>query len=147
MLGGGIDVLCYAAGVGQRTTAAQTCTSHAMHQHPGLSPRVIRRVHSNAPSEHDHPLFGLHDPERKVRLGKMSDTSITMDNYARPSTTSYVYRAADPPYKDTAHHCTTFDPLATMGRHVSEQQSKYSWPRWTVLEPTRKPKSALTRLE
>jgi hypothetical protein len=119
------------------------CTSHAQYTHPGRSPREIRRIHSNAPSEPDHPLFGLHDPMRKKRLGRMMDTSLTSDTYLPPRKTDYVYSRADPPYPDTAHESTSFDHHATMGMHKTEQQSKFSWPTAIVSPRSKRPLSQL----
>ena len=106
-------------------------TSHAHHSHPGHSPRVRRRILSNAPSEPDHPMFGLHDPMRKARLGKMLDRSLSTDSYMAPDPTTYDFsRPEGPP--DRAHLATSFDHAATMGRHQSEARSKYLWPKWTA---------------
>ena len=120
-----------------------SCTSHATHAHPGPSPREIRRIHSNAPSESDHPMFGLHDPLRKVRLGKMVHMSLAAETFAPPHISSYAFTHADPPYPDTAHRSLSFDHNATMGLHQTEQQSKYLWPKWSVPAPAMKPVAQL----
>jgi len=106
-----------------------SCTSHRSHAPPGFSPREVRKTYSNAPSESDHPLFGLHDPFRKERLGPMIDRTLYSDNYMPPNKTSYVYSSAEPPYPDTAQHSFNFGMRIS---HQSEQQSKYQWPAWTV---------------
>jgi hypothetical protein len=115
------------------------CTSHRAHSHPGRSPRDVRKIHSNAPSEIDHPLFGIHDPFRKERLGPMLDTSLYTTNFMAPSKSSYCYQSAEPPYPDTAQHNFTFNVKDTMASHISEQQSKFQWPAWSVpLKPVRR---------
>lgn len=125
--------------LGHDHTLRFTSTAHTSHGNPGRSPREIRRIHSNAPSEPDHPLFGLHDPKRKERLGIMMDTSLTLDTFRAPQLSAYSFAQADPPYPDTAHHALSFDHDATMGRHQSEQQNKYMWPKWKAPMSARKP--------
>lgn len=116
-----------------------SCTSHMNHSHPGRSPREIRRIHSNAPSEPDHPLFGLHDPQRKKRLGPMLDSSLTLDTFRAPDKSAYSYASADPPYPDTAQYALSFNHEQKMSYHQSEQQNKYIWPKWTAPMKVRKP--------
>lgn len=107
------------------------CTSHAMHQHPGPSPRGRPgRIYSNAPSEMDHPLFGLHDPDRRERLAGTVPSSLNTDTFMKPQRTAYVPLRSDAPYPDTAHHATCFEPSATMGRHQSEARQQFQWPAW-----------------
>ena len=114
------------------------CTSHNAHRHPGRSPREVRKVHSNAPSEVDHPMFGLHDPFRKERL-EPTGTSSTQDVFRAPAKSSYSYQSAEAPYPDDRDKFN-FNKNDTMGSKVSEQQSRYQWPAWTVPQrPVRHP--------
>ena len=52
---------------------------------------------------------------------------------------AYVPSRSDAPYPDTAHHATCFEPMATMGMHQSEAQSKFQWPQWTDRVKTQYP--------
>lgn len=114
------------------------CTSRNMHQNPGRSQRVVRKIYSNAPSEVDHPMFGIHDPFRKERLGpNPTGTSMYQDVYIAPEKSTYSYSSAEPPYPDDRDKFN-FNKKDTMGSHLSEQQSRYQWPAWTVpLKPVR----------
>lgn len=103
-------------------------SSQSAHAHPGRSPREVRKIYSNAPSEVDHPMFGLHDPQRKARLGNMFPTSLNSDTFMAPTRAAYMCGGDEPPYPDTAQHALSFDKT---GRHTSEQQSKFAWPAWS----------------
>ena len=111
-------------------------TSGITQMHPGTSPRVIRKVHANAPSEVDHPMFGLHDPFRKERLGPMLETSLNSSTFLPPDKSAYSYAPAAPPHADTAHLSFNFDrpgiPPLTIGSSMTEQQSKYVWPSYEM---------------
>jgi hypothetical protein len=102
-------------------------TSSTTHAHPGISPRERRNIHSNNPSVPDHPFFGLHDPQRKMRLGPMLDEPLSVDSFRRPARNDYVTSLSDPPYPDTAHLSVSFDHDARMGATGSEHRTKYDW--------------------
>ena len=117
-------------------------THNTYHTHPGISPREIRKIRSNAPSEADHPMFGLQDPIRKM-IPTEKDSS-TASFFRAPPRSGYVYNASEAPYPDTAH--TAFD-FGNIGSGMSEQRSKYMWPQWTAPVRCLKPISLLGRLE
>ena len=129
---------------GERVIDRYRSTANAAFADPGRSPREVRKIYSNAPSEADHPMFGLHDPFRKERLGPMMESSQNASAFLKPDRRFYSFSPAAPPYPDTAQHSFTFDARATIGSHQTEQQSKYAWPA-TLLSPRRvkRPESTL----
>ena len=122
-------------------------TSRSSHAHPGRSPREIRNVRSNAPSEPDHPLFGLLDPMRKHRVGPTGE-SLASDMFRAPDISFYNMKSAEQPYPDKAHLATSFDHHAKMSRHITEAQSKFLWPAWNGRPMTcKRPPDTIGRLE
>lgn len=116
------------------------CTSHLMHGNPGMKNRdPHRRIHSNAPSEADHPLFGL----PALRGGPYNGpcTSLSRDSYMPPAKTAYSYQMAEPPYKDTA--TTALSSSWRMADQLTEKQANYRWPQWSGGAAIQKPRSEL----
>lgn len=107
------------------------------HPHPGLSPRSqLTPRRSNDPSEPDHPMFGLHDPERLERLrGTFGGTS-NRDTFRSFDRSAYSSPRRDPPYADSAHKAFCFDG---QHRHTSEQQANYMWPAFIAQAPVKRP--------
>ena len=130
--------VCVVVPPGTVCSTAFQCTSHISHQNPGKSPRVVRKIYSNAPSEVDHPMFGIHDPFRAERLGpNPTGTSMYQDVFIPPDKSKYSYQSAEAPYPDDRDKFN-FNKKDTMGSHLSEQQSRYQWPAWSVpLKPIR----------
>ena len=100
-----------------------TSSMRVAHTDPGLSPRTVRSVRSNDPSEADHPLLGLMDPHRKARLAGSFGSSYYQDAFLSPRREDYVPPRSKPPFADKAHEAFVFDRTP---RHTSEQRSSFS---------------------
>lgn len=106
-----------------------TCTSHIMHSPRGLSTarqHQIRRILSNAPSEMDHPMLGLHDPGRKDRLAGIRSTSLYNDTYTAHDRKAYVTTPSEAPYPDTAS--LSWNDTWRMRDQLTETQKNFRWP-------------------
>jgi len=107
------------------------------HRHPGISPREIRSLRPNDPSEPDHPMFGLHDPSRSARLKGTFGESMNRETYIAPHRSAYSSPRRDPPYADRAQEAFIFD---SHPRHTSEQRANYAWPAFISQAPVIRPK-------
>lgn len=115
------------------------CTSHLMHMDPGVNRDPRRRIHSNAPSEADHPLFGLPALRKGQYTGPCN--SLSRDSYGRHAKGAYTYNMAEPPYKDTA--TTALSESWRMADQLTEKQANYRWPKWSGGATMQKPISEL----
>ena len=113
-----------------------TSSMRVAHTDPGLSPRTVRSVRSNDPSEADHPLLGLMDPHRKARLAGSFGSSYYQDAFLSPRREDYVPPRSKPPFADKAHEAFVFDRTP---RHTSEQRSSFMWPMYISQAPVKRP--------
>ncbi len=119
-----------------------SCTSHVMHTNPGNHRREIVPRYSNAPSEMDHPLFGLHDPGRAERLGGSPARSLSTDSYLPHVRSAYVTAPSEPPYADTAS--LSWNDSWRMRDQLTEKQANFRWPpSYVHAKRTPKPPSEL----